>query len=103
YNLHHVPSERKRLGTRCRSVFGLYIGTIRISVENSPPAGQLVGLNKIRWKYTCYGCLTPLIEFIGLRAYGRKVAHTDGPTFRVSWSGGQRDCFLPKAGHFKWT
>jgi hypothetical protein len=57
-----------------------------IGRTSRPEKGHLVLLNTIRHRYTCYGCLSPLIEFIALRAYGRKMAHTDGPAFRVFWS-----------------
>jgi hypothetical protein len=42
-------------------------------------------LHQIRRKYTCIGCLTPIDEFISLRAYGRKITPSDGPAFRVFW------------------
>jgi hypothetical protein len=57
-----------------------------IGRESRPRQGHLTLLKEFRQRYTCHGSLTPLIEFISLRDYGRKIAHIDGPTFRVSWS-----------------
>jgi hypothetical protein len=54
--------------------------------RSRPSEGHLKRLHQIRRKYTCIGCLTPIDEFISLRAYGRKIAPTDGPAFRVFWS-----------------
>lgn len=43
-----------------------------------PRRGHLALLNKIRRRYMCFGCLTPICEFATLRAYGRKICRTDG-------------------------
>jgi hypothetical protein len=51
-----------------------------------PPRGHLTRLNKLRRRYMCLGCLAPMGEFISLRDYGRSMAWTDGPVFRVRWS-----------------
>lgn len=51
-----------------------------------PLRGHLTRLNKLRRRYMCLGCLAPTGEFISLRDYGRSMARTDGPAFRVRWS-----------------
>lgn len=45
-----------------------------------PAVDYMAKFQPIRERYTCFGCLTPLLEFVSLLAYGQKVAHTDGPT-----------------------
>jgi hypothetical protein len=58
-----------------------YVGLPRRSQH-----GQLERLNQIRLEYMVFGCLTPLGEFLSLRAFGRKQARSDTPSFLVRWS-----------------
>lgn len=51
-----------------------------------PARGHLSLLNRVRRRFMCFGCLTPIAEFTSLRAYGREICRTDGPSFRVRWS-----------------
>jgi hypothetical protein len=51
-----------------------------------PRAGLDTLLNKVRDAHFCYGSATPVGELLSLRAYGRAVSRSDGPTFRVDWS-----------------
>ncbi|KEF50810.1 uncharacterized protein A1O9_13140, partial [Exophiala aquamarina CBS 119918] len=51
-----------------------------------PSRDHVAVLQPIRAKYTCFGCLTPLPEFISLLSFSRTVAHTDGPSFQCFWS-----------------
>jgi len=43
-------------------------------------------LNHVRGSFMCYGCQSPMDELLSLRAYGRVLSRTDGPSFRVDWS-----------------
>jgi hypothetical protein len=54
--------------------------------SSRPAADHMAVLQPIRERYACFGCLTPLLEFVSLLAYGQKVAHTDGPTVQFHWS-----------------
>jgi hypothetical protein len=54
---------------------------------------QLERLNKIRLECMVFGCLTPLGEFLSLRAFGRKLARSDTPSFLVRWSDDGRTLF----------
>lgn len=36
----------------------------------------------------CHGCEAPMSELLGLRSYGRTIARSDGPAFRIWWSEG---------------
>ncbi|KFZ24381.1 hypothetical protein V502_01138 [Pseudogymnoascus sp. VKM F-4520 (FW-2644)] len=58
-----------------------YVGLPRRSQH-----GQLERLNQIRLEHMVFGCLTPLGEFLSLRAFGRKQARSDTPSFLVRWS-----------------
>ncbi|KAH8591171.1 hypothetical protein B0O99DRAFT_719407, partial [Bisporella sp. PMI_857] len=58
-----------------------YVGLPRRSQH-----GQLERLNEIRLECMVFGCLTPLGEFLSLRAFGRKQARSDTPSFLVRWS-----------------
>lgn len=51
-----------------------------------PSLGQEKILNKMREKYLCQGSPAPAGELLSLRAYGRVLARTDGPVFRVDWA-----------------
>lgn len=51
-----------------------------------PCLGQQNSLNKVREAFLCQGNAAPVGELLSLRAYGRTVSRTDGPTFRVEWS-----------------
>lgn len=48
-----------------------------------PSLGQDKNLNEMREKYLCLGSPAPVSELLSLRAYGRVLARTDGPAFRV--------------------
>ena len=45
--------------------------------------GQFDHLNKVCLECMVYGCLTPLGELLSLRAFGRKLARSDTPSFMV--------------------
>ncbi|KAF6783210.1 hypothetical protein CSOJ01_15923, partial [Colletotrichum sojae] len=51
-----------------------------------PRRGQLDRLNEVRREKMCLGSQAPLGELISLRAYGRALSMSDGPSFRVNWS-----------------
>lgn len=51
-----------------------------------PPTGQLKMLERVRARYLCLSCPAPMGELLSLRAYGRTISRSDGPSFRVSWS-----------------
>jgi len=51
-----------------------------------PKTGQLKLLNDVREAYLCHGVAAPVGELLSLRAYGRTVSRTDGPSFRVDWT-----------------
>jgi hypothetical protein len=51
-----------------------------------PRSGQTRLLNDMREAYFCHGNAAPVGELLSLRAYGRTVSRTDGPSFRVDWS-----------------
>jgi hypothetical protein len=57
-----------------------------VGLPRRPQLGQLESLNKIRLECMVFGCLTPLGEFLSLRAFGRKQARSDTPSFLVRWS-----------------
>lgn len=57
-----------------------------IGWEARPPRGSLDMLNKVRERFMCLGCQSPMGELISLRSYGRAISRSDGPTFRVNWS-----------------
>lgn len=52
----------------------------------SHPISSQDTLNKVREAFLCQGSAAPVGELLSLRAYGRTVSRTDGPTFRVDWS-----------------
>ena len=60
----------------------------------------LTALKTVRRRYTCLGCLTPLLEFVSLRAYGRKIPPLDGPVFRVLWTDDGNTISYPLPGRF---
>ena len=51
-----------------------------------PRTRQLEQLERVRTRFMCLSCQAPLGEFVSLRSYGRVVARSEGPRFRVSWS-----------------
>lgn len=51
-----------------------------------PSLHQDKALNKVREAFLCNGSAAPMGELLSLRAYGRVMARTDGPTFRVDWT-----------------
>lgn len=51
-----------------------------------PSLGQDKILNEMRENYLCQGSSAPVSELLSLRAYGRVLARTDGPAFRIDWS-----------------
>ncbi len=55
--------------------------------------GHLERLNEVRLQCMVFGCLTPLGEFLSLRALGRKLARSDTPSFLVRWSDDGRTLF----------
>jgi hypothetical protein len=57
-----------------------------VCLPQRPPQGHLEILNNVRLKCMVLGCLTPLGEFISLRARGRKLARADPPSFLARWS-----------------
>lgn len=48
--------------------------------------GNLKRLNQVRERSMCFGCQAPMGELLSLRAYGRVLSRSDGPSFRVQWS-----------------
>lgn len=58
----------------------------RLGWSARPCFGQQKALNKVREAFLCQGSAAPVGELLSLRAYGRTVSRTDGPTFRVDWS-----------------
>jgi hypothetical protein len=58
----------------------------RLGWDARPSLGQQGSLNKVREAFLCQGNAAPVGELLSLRAYGRTVSRTDGPTFRVEWS-----------------
>lgn len=58
----------------------------RLGWNARPCLGQQKALNKVREAFLCQGSAAPVGELLSLRAYGRTVSRTDGPTFRVEWS-----------------
>jgi hypothetical protein len=58
----------------------------RLGWSARPCVGQQKALNKVREAFLCQGSAAPVGELLSLRAYGRTVSRTDGPTFRVDWS-----------------
>jgi len=48
--------------------------------------GNLKRLNRVRERFMCFGCQAPMGELLSLRAYGRSLSRSDGPSFRVQWS-----------------
>lgn len=61
-------------------------GYPRLGWDVRPCLGQQKALNKVREAFLCQGSAAPVGELLSLRAYGRVVSRTDGPTFRVDWS-----------------
>jgi hypothetical protein len=57
-----------------------------ISWGHRPSLHQDKALNKVREGFLCRGSAAPVGELLSLRAYGRVVARTDGPAFRVDWT-----------------
>lgn len=57
-----------------------------IGWEARPSRGALTMLNKVRERFMCLGCQSPMEELISLRSYGRAISRSDGPSFRVNWS-----------------
>jgi hypothetical protein len=51
-----------------------------------PRLGQVDVLNRMRERHFCQGSTAPVRELLSLRAYGRVLARTDGPAFRVDWT-----------------
>ena len=43
-------------------------------------------LNTVRERYMCNSCQAPMGELLSLRAYGRVLSRSDGPSFRSWWS-----------------
>jgi hypothetical protein len=58
----------------------------RLGWDARPCLGQQSSLNRVREAFLCQGNAAPGGELLSLRAYGRVVSRTDGPTFRVEWS-----------------
>jgi hypothetical protein len=58
----------------------------RLGWDARPCLGQQSSLDKVREAFLCQGNAAPVGELLSLRAYGRTVSRTDGPTFRVEWS-----------------
>jgi len=58
----------------------------RLGWDARPCLGQQNSLNKVREAFLCQGNAAPVGELLSLRAYGRTMSRTDGPTFRVEWS-----------------
>jgi hypothetical protein len=58
----------------------------RLGWDARPCLGQQSSLNRVREAFLCQGNAAPVGELLSLRAYGRVVSRTDGPTFRVEWS-----------------
>ncbi|KAK3680383.1 hypothetical protein LTR37_021276 [Vermiconidia calcicola] len=54
--------------------------------EARPRTGNLKRLNKVRERYMCLSCQSPMGELLSLRTYGRAISRSDGPSFRVQWS-----------------
>ncbi|KAM0714509.1 hypothetical protein Q7P37_009803 [Cladosporium fusiforme] len=54
--------------------------------EKRPRLGGLKLLNRVRERYMCLGCQSPLGELLSLRNFGRSLSRSDGPSFRVGWS-----------------
>ncbi|KAI1839744.1 hypothetical protein JX266_014045 [Neoarthrinium moseri] len=57
-----------------------------IGLEARPRHYQLARLNILRTKALCLGSQAPVGELLSLRDYGRVLAKSNGPVFRVSWS-----------------
>jgi hypothetical protein len=57
-----------------------------LSWRPRPRLGQDKILNKMREDFACQDSPAPLSELLSLRAYGRVLARTDGPAFRVDWA-----------------
>ncbi|KAL2196647.1 hypothetical protein P885DRAFT_77767 [Corynascus similis CBS 632.67] len=57
-----------------------------IRIPARPRHDQLTRLNEIRTRAFCLGSQAPIGELLSLRGYGRKLARSDGPVFRVQWS-----------------
>ena len=57
-----------------------------IRIAARPHRNQVERLNKVRVPAFCLGSQAPVGELLGLRNYGRKLARSDGPVFRVRWS-----------------
>jgi hypothetical protein len=57
-----------------------------VGLKRRPHCGQLERLNDVRLECMVFGSLTPLGEFQSLRAFGRKLARSDTPSFMVRWS-----------------
>ena len=51
-----------------------------------PSSGQLERLKQMRIDKMCLGSAAPLDELFSLRAYGRSLSRSEGPSFRVNWS-----------------
>lgn len=54
--------------------------------EKRPRLGDLKLLNRVRERYMCLGCQSPLGEPLSLRNFGHSLSRSDGPSFRVGWS-----------------
>ncbi|KAL6242175.1 hypothetical protein RBB50_010723 [Rhinocladiella similis] len=59
----------------------LYRADPYLGRSRRPPSDHAATLQPIRARYTYFGCLAPLPEFISLLTFGRTVAHTNEPTF----------------------
>ncbi|EAQ90199.1 hypothetical protein CHGG_06818 [Chaetomium globosum CBS 148.51] len=57
-----------------------------IRIAARPHRNQVERLNKVRVPAFCLGSQAPVGELLSLRTYGRKLARSDGPAFRVQWS-----------------
>ena len=52
-----------------------------------PSTDQADRLKDVHAKYLGNTCQAPMGELLSLRSYGRAISRTDGPCFRVRWSG----------------
>ena len=57
-----------------------------VCLPRRPSQGHFEILNNVRLKCMVLGCLTPLGEFISLRARGRRLALGDPPSILAHWS-----------------